>query len=394
MNLMKKSYFIIILTISLVAGLFAETDFYGYFEGEADLIKMEDTQIYFGYNKFRLDLNSFPSDNITIGANVIFKHFDGTTLMNFMDFVDKSYYPVFPNNLGGLDTLSYFPYELADTLFLDNIYLEFHHQLFDLTLGRQQLPSGVGYTWNPTDIFNQKDMMDPTYENQGIDAIQIQIPYKSLFTFRGILQPENKWKRTTQYYEIKSLLGNFDISLLYAQQIDMSTDQFFQANYFKRKMGGFNAEGDLFGFGVRTEIAINEIDNDTDNLKYEYIIGGDYTFENSLYTMVEYYHNDFGVKAEETTFFDYTAFFSWERKSLNQNYLFGMAMYPITDLIDGAFFGIYNFDDQSIVINPQIVYRIYQDVELTFMGNLFFGEESDEFGYQDIGGRIRLRAYF
>ncbi|MCG2716555.1 MAG: hypothetical protein L6422_09830, partial [Candidatus Marinimicrobia bacterium] len=109
----------------------------------------------------------------------------------FMDFINQKYWPVFPTEDGmGLDTLSNMPYCFSDTLFIDNMFLEFHHKLFDLTLGKQQIAPGVGYAWNPTDIFNLKDLMDPTYENTGISAIKLSIPLAGRITLSGILQPK------------------------------------------------------------------------------------------------------------------------------------------------------------------------------------------------------------
>jgi len=350
-----------------------------------------------GYNKFRLDMNTSPSEHIRIAGDIIFKHYNGQTTFNFMDFMDKQYYPVITQGTM-TDTVNYYAYRFADTLFFDNIFLEFHHAQFDLIIGRQQIPSGVGYAWNPTDIFNEKDIFDPTYENPGVDALQLRIPLGSKLYFTAILQPDQDWRSTTQYFEIKTWLSRFDISLLYGKQADIQSVShpryLIQKQSLPRDLYGLTLEGQLFGLGVRTEIAVNRLNYANDDLQYEYILGGDYTFKNSLYLLGEYYHNDFGVAPENTKFIDFVKYYNWERKSLHQNYFFGLARYPLTDLTEAAFFSIINLDDHSLVLNPQIVYRIYQDVEITLMGNLFLGAEKEEFGYQDYGGRIRLRAYF
>ncbi len=110
--------------------------------------------------------------------------------------------------------------------------------------------------------------------------------------------------------------------------------------------------------------------------------------------MGEYYHNDFGVDPDLVTFDDYVSYFLGETHSLNTDYLFFMAMYPVTDLIIAEMFSIYNLNDGSLVINPQLTYNIFEDVELTVTASLFAGEETDEFGYQEKGLRLRLRAYF
>ncbi|MCK4295757.1 MAG: hypothetical protein KAX28_03765, partial [Candidatus Marinimicrobia bacterium] len=125
---MKRLLFLLIISTSLLAG----PDWYGYYEGEGDFGKLPDNSMYFGYNKLRLDMDTSPSDNIRISANVIYKQFNGQTELNFMNFIDQKYRPV-PE----------YSYCLKDTLYIDNMFLEFHHKLFDLTLGKQQLSPGV-----------------------------------------------------------------------------------------------------------------------------------------------------------------------------------------------------------------------------------------------------------
>ncbi|HDP67704.1 MAG TPA: hypothetical protein ENN20_04280 [Candidatus Marinimicrobia bacterium] len=63
-------------------------------------------------------------------------------------------------------------------------------------------------------------------------------------------------------------------------------------------------------------------------------------------------------------------------------------------MLDIAAFTILNMDDHSAVIAPQIVYRIFPNVELSLLASRFIGDSLDEFGYQQYGVRLRLRAYF
>ena len=374
--------FIILLLLTSV--LRADVDWFGYYEGEIDGGSVPDQNIIYGYNKLRLDLDSSPSDDVRIRADVIYKQFYGQTELNFLDFIDPSFRP---------PGLNYLPYQLRDTLYIDNMFLEFHHNLFDLTLGKQQVAPGVGYAWNPTDVFNFKDIMDPTYENTGVSAIRLSIPIGLRTTLSGILQPENSWNESVQYYQLKAGIGLVDMSILYSRSL-LRQSMLIKTRSKPHDLYGFNLEGELAGIGLRTEIAAHRLDYDTDNLQYEFIVGADYTFENSLYLLTEYYHNDLAAEAEQSSLDDYLIYFSGVRKSLNQNYLFGLAMYPLGDLLDLSAFGILNIDDKSLVLAPQILYRIYQDVELSLMGSLFLGADDSEFGYQQLGLRFRVRAYF
>ncbi|MBN2600704.1 MAG: hypothetical protein JXR87_01780 [Candidatus Marinimicrobia bacterium] len=383
----------IVIPLLLISPLFAEIDWFGYYEGEGDIGKIPTKGIFYGYNKLRLDLDTNPSENIRISANVIYREYYGQTNLNFIDFIHPGYWPIYPNtDQSGFDTLSYVPYTLSDSLFIDNMFMQFHHRFFDLTLGKQQIATGVGYAWNPTDIFNLKDLMDPTYENTGISAIALSIPIGTRTTLSGILQPENSWSETIQYCQLKTGIGQFDISALYSRSL-LTLTRLFGPTAQTHDLYGFNLEGEIFNVGVRTEIATHRLDY-SDKLNYEYIIGLDYTFKNSLYILTEYYHNDLGAKSSRTLFDDYMVYYSGERKSLNQNYLFTLVMYPLGNLLDFSAFGIINLDDKSVVFAPQLMYRIFENVELSILGSWFIGEKSDEYGYQQYGFRFRIRAYF
>lgn len=366
---------LLLLSLLIVTISQAGVTWFGYYEFEGDYASTPQQEIYFDYNKLRLDFDTNPSQNIHIGGDVVYKLYNGKTQLNIRNFVDPSFYANYPES-----TVDAMNFTFNDSLFIDNLFLDFHHRYFEIIVGKQQLPTGVGYAWNPSDIFNQKDIMDPTYEVTGVNALQLNLPVMSNLSLRGILQPDENFKTTNKYLEAKTWLPFTDLSLVFAQ-----------TNL--KNLYGLNMEGDLAGIGVRTEFTVNDMEN-SQNPKYEYILGADYTFSNSLYILGEYLHNDFGAREEETRLPDYLSYFTWEQKSLNQNYLFLMAMFPFTELIDGAITTITNLDDESMVINPQLVYRIYQNVELTFIGNIFLGEDQDEFGYQNLSARLRLRAYF
>ena len=87
-------------------------------------------------------------------------------------------------------------------------------------------------------------------------------------------------------------------------------------------------------------------------------------------------------------------YFNGEIHSLMQEYLFGFINYPITDLMQFGILTFANLNDNSVAINPQITWDLFQDVTLSIMYSHFIGDDDTEFGLQDWGWRIRLRGYF
>ncbi len=404
-----KIFFLIILM--LVSKNFANVDMFGYFESEGDYMMFENDDYYFGYNKFRLDLLGIPGDKVEVGADIVYKNFNGKTTWNLMNFIPEKHWPINPHSSTILDRMSYLPIKMSDTLFLDNVYLKLDFDKFRVLLGRQQISTGVGYAWNPTDIFNKKDIMDPTYEQTGIDAITMEIPIGLSGNFTGILQLKDNWENTTKYLKYKQNIGQFDISLSFGQRMrefnyfNYLMGDFREKNFIQEMVGG-NIVGEFLGLGVWSELGIysnNYMDGinslnlyyfDEDKYYNEYVVGIDYTFKNSLYIMGEYFHTDVGIEIDELAFDHYLNYFQSNVRGLNQNYLFTNVMYPLTDSFTIGAFNIANLDDQSVVFNPQIKYLLNNNVEINFIGSIFYGESDTEFGTQDYNFRLRLKAYF
>ncbi len=60
-------------------------------------------------------------------------------------------------NFSGYYENRFFPQEIKDEF----IFLDYNKLRLNIRVGKQQLPWGTGYAWNPTDIFNAKDILDP-----------------------------------------------------------------------------------------------------------------------------------------------------------------------------------------------------------------------------------------
>ena len=304
-----------------------------------------------------------------------------------MFYIDDFIYPGYMNQFGRI------PFYLSDTTYLDNMFIEIGQPSFELILGKQQISPGVGYAWNPTDIFNLKDLFDPTYEQTGVKALSLNMSIGSNSSLTAITQLKDSKENSTVYLQIKTGIGRFDISGVYSESRWEQTTLLL-ANQFSRTMIGFNLEGEMFGFGVHTEGARNYIDGFNNSSLWEYVVGLDYTTESSLYILGEYFHNDFGKPAKEINIDDFITTFAGERHSLNQDYFFSLFMYPLTDLAAFSLFTIHNLEDKSGVLNTQLDYNLFENVDLNLVGSYFMGEDPDEFGYQDYGFRARIKVYF
>jgi len=378
----------------------AQVDFFGYFESEFDQIKIEENTYNFGYNKLRLDMEARPSEQILIGANLNVQQFFGQRTWDLFDFLpDGIWDRTFEEPL-----INEFPYHIPDTLFLDNVYLRASFSRFDVTVGKQQIALGTGYAWNPTDIFNQKDLLDPSYENPGINAVRVEIPLGHRSLIDLIVTPESGWNISRRFIQFKMGLGSFDLmSMAGAFQWDRTGIELDTLNMYmpiqesvistERQMLGGAMVGELFGLGLWAEGAWNKLKEENDYV--EFLAGFDYTFDFQTYLMVEFYHNGSGIhKEEELLFNDYLYYLNGETHSLMQDYSFVYLNHPLADLLTIGVFGIVNFNDESYVINPQLEWNAFENVNISLLISYFEGKKDSEFGLQDWGWRLRVRAYF
>ncbi len=378
--------------------LWAQPEFFGYYESEADIMRVAGNNYSFGYNKFRLDVETRPNDNVLIGANFNIQQYWGQTTWNMLDFLPENIWkPVFQNETVPpeywVDNL---PFSLPDTILLDNVYMRVSFPMLDLTLGRQQISLGVGYAWNPTDIFNVKTLMDPSYEQAGVSAIRAELPLASRLTISAVLQPEDVWDNSTKQAYLKTGLGSFDIELTaaqYAWRRSSFTGTSIQLSEIQRTLLGGSFVGELLGWGIWTEAAQNELE--TDENFTEFVLGIDHTFDNSIYLLIEVLHNENGIaKQDDLTFDTFLQSLGGETHSLMQDYGFLYLMHQTFDYVGLSAIAIANFNDGSGSLGPQIDWNVFEDTNISFQGSFSWGDDDTEFGLQDWGLRLRLLSNF
>jgi len=376
----------------------AQPEIFGYFESEADVMQISGNSYYFGYNKFRLDVEARPNENILIGANINTQQYWGQTTWNLLDFLPEDIWkPVLHNvNTPSEYWIDNIPLSLQDTILLDNIFLKISFPIFDITMGRQQISPGVGYAWNPTDIFNSKTLLDPSYEQTGVKAIRTDLAISSQLTMSTIMQPEGSWENSTKQIFLKTGMGSFDIEIT-AAQLQWGRSYFSTMGLRKmettRSLVGGSLIGELMAWGVWVEGANNILDGGDDFI--EVVFGLDHTFDNSLYMLMEFLHNQNGIaEHNELTFDTFISGLGGETHSLMQDYGFLYLSHQTFDFVSFSIIAIANFNDGSGSIGPQIDWNIYENTNISLQSNFSWGADDTEFGLQNLGLRLRLLSNF
>ncbi len=407
-------------------------EIFGYFEPQLMGAKIENKFYQLSSNKLRVDLQFKPSDKVAFGANFDYITYHGKTQWDILKFLPESVIDEAANpSFFGIE---FNPYVLPfdDQHFLDNAYLKLSFKYADITIGKQQLSIGTGYAWNPTDVFNQKDMIDPTYEQPGHNAMRLDLPFGSGFGLTTIYAPIEDWNYTDLLLKLKGRFSHFDFSLLGIQKHWKFTDarvfdpilmNFFQLDT-KREIIGADIVGELFGIGVWAEYAYNDIKIDNDKMNeyllalerftpphlsiirlpameipenyYEFVAGIDYTFDFQTYVMCEYYRNTL-AKADYKKYNlnDWMQLLSAEKKAISQDQLYLFIQHPLTDLITISSSAIASLSDKSFAIVPMMTYNIFENVDLNLFLNFYFGKEGTAYTKNlGNGGMFRARIYF
>ncbi|MGD8537558.1 MAG: hypothetical protein PVI66_02445 [Candidatus Aminicenantes bacterium] len=397
--IITKWIFILGLISLLVPSLGAQdkVEIFGYYESQflGTGLKGEFYQLF--TNKLRVDLKSDLSDNITFAANFDYIHYLGKTDWDVLDFLSEDLVSTIPEEMR-----SFYVIPFSNEAFLDNAYIRFSFEAFDLTVGKQQISLGTGYVWNPTDVFNIKDVLDPTYEQPGHTALRVDVPLGSAYTLTALYSPEETWEKSTKLIQIKGNISHFDYHLIAVERLwpyydytgfDLENMNFLDVSENRKMLGG-STVGELLGLGVWAEYAYNWMEN-SDNF-YELVVGADYTFDFQTYVMMEYYRNTLGKSDyKDYDINDWMRFLAAEQKSICRDQAYVFVQHPATDLLNVGLQTIYCISDSSLAFVPTLGYSLSDNVDIYAYLNFNIGKEGAVFGKNmGNGGLLRLRAYF
>jgi len=396
---MKKGIVLFFAALFTLNSLFAQkgADIFGYFESQASGAQVRDDFWLLYSNKLRVDLKSSLSDKVTFAANFDYITYHGKTVWNILDFLPEQAVAEVPP---GMEDFYVLPF--SDRHFLDNAYIKLSFKYFDLTAGKQQISLGTGYVWNPTDIFNIKELYDPTYEQPGHNAVRLDVPLGATSAFTALLSPEDNWQNSAKLVQLKGRISHFDFAVTAIEKVWLFHDytQFnpvamsFVELPGKRQLLGASTAGELLGLGVWAEYAYNWMENSEDF--YELVVGTDYTFNFQTYLMIEYYRNTLG-KTDYTEYGlnDWMRLMAMEQKSISRDQVYMLVQHPATDLLSVGLSAIYCLSDKSTALVPTLNYSFSDNVEIFAYLNINFGQEGKAFSKKmGNGGLIRVRVYF
>jgi hypothetical protein len=287
---------------------------------------------------------------------------------------------------GYFDHISYSSYYPKEKLVMDRAFVKLFAGKFDFTLGKQQIAWGTGYAYNPTDTWNIKDALNPEGPKIGVLASSVQYFFGENSSFSVIAAPGSNFDHWKYGARIKSNIGRYEYS--FSALRDRSDDSELLGLPERIQIGTDFAGEIVNDIGFFGEAALSnprypgmEL-SETDSLYLQFSTGLDFTFENGIYIMGEYYFNGLGSK--RSSGYDIASFIrltGGEMSGLGRDYFTAVVSYSPWNDITLRILSATNLDDVSSVIVPGIEYGFHENIRLNFDSSLFLGNgNSTEYG--------------
>ena len=304
------------------------------------------------------------------------------------------------------------------------------------SLGKKSYKWGKGYAWNPVGFLNRpKDLNDPEEALEGYITFELDL----VKSFAGELQTVALttailpvWDEINEDFgQINNVNLAVKLYLLYKDtDIDLicytgnSRSSRYGFDFAKNLATNFEIHGELSYIPNQKTTVLQE-DGST-MLREKAVLSGlfglRYLSENDITSIIEYYHNDSGYSTGEMDRFyqliveGENQFFSsgtdlllhkareiskkgYGKPQSGRNYLYGR--FTQKEPFDILYFTpglitIYNLDDHSFSISPEIVYTGFTNWEARLRCTFLEGSSFTEYGEKLIRNKLemRLRYFF
>jgi len=389
-------------------------NFNGYAENtlNAEYLRAERRGIVFNNSRLRLNLGANLNPHFDFGMTLIGMVNLGTTKVNLFGYMPPSLVPAAPE---------LFEYKFENDLYLQEAFGTLYVGGLKLRVGRHKFYTGTGYAFNPIDLFNRKDPLDPTYEVDGLDAVQASFELPNQSEIQGVVRFGNDFETTDYQARFKTHARGWDLAFQYTDHTNRRVDweslnteealekfsrgepfSCFERDFAWRLVAG-EFSGELWGVAFRGEggYAFVDAPDDVGTLTQaakshaRFLVGLDYTFDSQLYVIAEYMHLGQGrIDSSDITLNDRMAYFTGEILAIGRDTLFTGASYPVAPLAELSLYGIIGTNDPSMILNPWITWSLRPALKLSVSGALPLGGVESQNGNFGVAGFVRLRYSF
>ena len=238
-------------------------------------------------------------------------------------------------------------------------WLRFGNDQLKVRGGRQKLLFGTGTIFRPLGFFDTRDVTGVVPETRGVDAVRATYFFDATTSMQGWVVLGKLEDHLIAGLRWEGLIAGLETGVVvqYHPQTDLEDLAQFSQELIQL---GYHFKGE-YNFAYWNEGRLDIEQNKTgDPLRFDTVLGADYTFDigEGLHFLVEYF---LSTRQE-----GFTLTFPKEEATIQQiGFLFDM---PYGIDIVWQMFGLYDIDDGSFQIIPQIEYSVTDQVYLYLQG--------------------------
>lgn len=243
-------------------------------------------------------------------------------------------------------------------------FLSYDYGSGDIVAGHQRIAWGTAKLWNPTDLFNPYNPVSiERDERPGVDAIRLEHTLGPLSKVTAAYAPGATSSKSSVAMKYLFNISGYDLSVM-------------AGRFHDRNAVGGDFSGTIGNVGIHGE-GIIQFDRKS-GPRPGLVIGGEYTFPNSLYLLFEYYFNSSGKS--DSRDYGVTGVFTGDTLSLGRHYLGAVAGFDFSGVLRGELYGIYNIGDNSLFLQPLLKYSLQTNIDLSIGMQAFAGNDTSEYG--------------
>jgi hypothetical protein len=328
---------------------------------------------------------------------------------------------------------SYLGWSEETTLYEGYISLK-PSSMFNFNIGKKTLKWGKGYAWNPVAFLDRpKDPEDPELAREGFvvvstDYIKSFDGSLKAFSFTPVLMPvhdhinDDFGKINSLNFAGKMYFLFYDTDIDFMFLTGQSKTNRYGMDFSRNITSNFEIHGELSFINDHKKRFINS-GGTVFNKEYDatsYLLGLRYLTKSDTTYIFEYFHDATGFAENEME--DYFSFIdkgydtyltsgddsllkkasnvaggNYNRKNLMRDYLYlRVSQKEPFDILyfTPSLTGIFNINDKSVSIGPELLYTGIKDLELRLKTTFLVGDSYSEFGEKQNNWRIELRVRY
>ncbi len=285
---------------------------------------------------------------------------------------------------------------------LDEAYVDYYADQFDVRVGKQRLSWGTALQINPTDVINPVNIQDPMGDKQALYAAVVDYYLGHNIKLSGVWVPLFKPVMEVIPHplipgqvivpeKVQPKLANSELGLrtsfMGIKGWDFSASYFrgwedfptpqvvpgvppqITASYRKMQMFGFDVATTMGDMGLWGEGAYF-VPEDADGY-YQFIVGGDYGFSNGLVLIGQYYHRSGDQSA---------------------NNIIIAAEYPFGLMHSARLGAMYSLDSNEYMLSPEVTFSLADSTSLS-LGVQYFSSSPSDLGMPAVGQGNNIYAH-